>query len=168
MLPVAVAAFCLTLTFMCERIWPQAAPPIALLGVATVFFAPALYGALAFSADGRRDRAAGRAGDIRLVVEEPRREGNQPARNDLSDEDHPASRALPVIPHYVEAQVDLFEVAMTWNADAQDPGVKELERHHAYEGLSLPQIESGTRGHPGRQQPRRHLEARHDEMAPFG
>ena len=54
LLPVLVAAACIGISIVCSWMWPTSRVPSMGVAIATIFFGPAMFGALAFSADQRR------------------------------------------------------------------------------------------------------------------
>src|ERR1043166_1218060 len=91
------------------------------------------------------DRVGHRNAAIRFP---PGEQGNpcDPAlRHQLANEHHaPAPAAVRRAPPDVEAQVDLVEIAVEGNREAEDPGVEEAEPDQAHQGEPIPCVELGA------------------------
>jgi hypothetical protein len=87
-------------------------------------------------------------------------------RHDLLDEHHAAADLAVNDSLHVEAQVDLFEVAVKRNRAAEHPGVRELKSHDADEAPAAPEIQLRAGRDQRIEHPAIHLVVDHRKVQP--
>src|SRR5581483_10178894 len=100
---------------------------------------------------------------VPLVVREPGDPRQRAAWHDLLHE----RDAAPLAPRHVEPEVDLLEVPVPGNGDAEEPGVQHAEPHEADEAAALRRVEPHAARHEGREGLRWDLVVEKKEVAPF-
>ena len=109
-----------------------------------------------------------RQGEIRLVGERARGEGDERMRDEFPDEDHPAPLGLRALAPDIEAQVYLLEIAVEREGDAPDARAQEEKSDDGDEMTATPRIELGGGGEVRREHARVHLVIEHRQMALLG
>lgn len=102
--------------------------------------------------------------DVMLIEQKPRRRGDKRRRNDLLDEDHPATPARPLT--NIETEVDLLVGLMEWIGNAEELGIEEHQADKAEECLSIIEIELGLEGEVGEEEIGRDLIVEEEKVSP--
>lgn len=84
--------------------------------------------------------------DIGFVIESFGKAGDGEAGDDFSDEGDAAAPTVCGAVTDVEAEIDLFKVAMEGDGDATDAGIEEHEADEADESFAVPLVEFGFFG----------------------
>ena len=108
------------------------------------------------------------AGDVRLVVHDPGRQRDRAPRHDLSEERDRTTHLAIHQSSYVEPEIDLVEVTMKRNRQAEHAGVHEAEPYDADNRVAAPQIDLGAGGHVRTKHCRVDAEVEHRQVPPVG
>lgn len=108
------------------------------------------------------------AGDVIFVVEAVGEDGDSAARDDLANEDDAAPEFAGDFAAHIIAKVDLGEVGVPGERDAEEADVFETEADDADVGLTVVEVRLSARRRESRDDFGRHCEVEQEQIAPGG